>query len=31
MAELERMGLVKLTGETVASTSGRQEREWMAR
>ena len=29
MAELERMGLVRLTGETVASTSGRQEREWM--
>ena len=28
MAELERMGLVRLTGETVASTSGRQEREW---
>lgn len=30
LSELERMGLVKLTGKTVPSTSGRAEREWIA-
>lgn len=28
LPELQRMGLVKPTGRTVASESGRQEREW---
>lgn len=28
LPELQRMGLVRLTGRTVASASGRQEREW---
>ena len=30
LPEMRRMGLVGLTGETVQSNSGRQEREWQA-
>ena len=30
LPELQKMGLVELTGKTVASNSGRQEREWRA-
>jgi predicted ArsR family transcriptional regulator len=30
LVELERLGLVRQTGKTVASTAGRQEREWEA-
>jgi hypothetical protein len=30
MKELERQGLIELTGRKVASTSGRMEREWQA-
>lgn len=30
LAELERWGVIRHTGRTVASTSGRQEREWEA-
>lgn len=30
MSELERMGLARLTGKVVLSTSGRQQREWSA-
>jgi predicted Rossmann fold nucleotide-binding protein DprA/Smf involved in DNA uptake len=30
MAEMQRAGLVKLTGATVTSESGRAEREWVA-
>lgn len=30
MAELERAGLAKLTGQNVKSLSGRDQREWMA-
>jgi len=28
LSELEKMGLIELTGQTVKSNSGRQEREW---
>jgi predicted ArsR family transcriptional regulator len=28
LPELQRLGLIELTGKTVPSTSGRQEREW---
>lgn len=30
LPELQKMGLVELTGKTVTSCSGRQEREWRA-
>jgi predicted ArsR family transcriptional regulator len=30
LPEMEKMGLVELTGKTVTSLSGRQEREWRA-
>jgi DNA-binding transcriptional regulator YhcF (GntR family) len=30
LPEMEKMGLVELTGNTVTSLSGRQEREWRA-
>ena len=30
LSEMERMGLIVLTGRTVRSASGRQEREWRA-
>lgn len=30
LAKLERQGLVRLTGKTVSSNSGRQQREWEA-